>query len=76
MMSMAYIRKTYGVPAKRGMKVVPTVGPAFGCVGIIRSARNARLVVSDAKGRDQTHWGIYHPKDLNYLPPNTHYPNR
>ncbi|WP_426237377.1 hypothetical protein [Pseudomonas sp. TWP3-2] len=43
-MSMEYVRKSYGVPAKRGMRVLYT-----GCgrheYGTIRSARNGRLMI-------------------------------
>lgn len=41
-MSMAWVRKSYGVPAKRGMRVVYT-GRGSPVSGTIRSARSGRL---------------------------------
>jgi hypothetical protein len=74
-MGMEYVRKTYGVPAKRGAAVRPKVGPAKHCLGVIRRAdSNGRLVVTDTLGRHHGWWGIFHPDDLEYLPANTHYP--
>lgn len=66
-MSMAYIRKTYGVPAKRGMAVRPKVGPFKGCNGVIRRAKDARLIVTDTPGR-YGWWSLLHPNDIEYLP--------
>lgn len=43
-MTMAYVRKAYGVPAKRGMRVVYTGGGAP-VGGTIRSARTGRLKI-------------------------------
>lgn len=69
-MGMQYIRKTYGVPAKRGAAVKPKVGPAKGCRGVIRRAdSNGRLVVTDTPGRRYGWWGVFHPADLDYLLP-------
>lgn len=65
-MSMAYIRKTYGVPAKRGMAVRPKVGPRQGQKGVIRRAKHGYLVVTDTPGK-YGWWGIFHPTDLDYL---------
>ena len=71
-MSMAHIRKTYGVPAKRGMKVRPKVGPAKGCIGVIRRASvSGHLIVTDRPGR-YGWWASFHPSDLDYLPANSY----
>lgn len=70
-MGMEYVRKTYGVPAKRGMVVRPKVGPAKGFIGAIRSVdANGSLVVKE-KPRNVWWTGVFHPNDLEYLsPPN------
>lgn len=63
-MSMAYIRKAYGVPAKRGLRVCFTGGrePRF---GTITSAAGSHLRIR-LDGED--HPAIYHPTwKLEYL---------
>lgn len=65
-MSMQYIRKTYGVPAKRGMKVSPKSGQRAGQIGYIRRSSSARLVVVDVPFGRYGWQGIYHPDDLIY----------
>lgn len=65
-MSMGYIRKTYGVPAKRGMAVRVRDGHHKGRVGVIRRARHGYLVVTDKPGR-YGWWAVFHPKDLEYI---------
>lgn len=69
-MAMQYIRKTYGVPAKRGMKVRPKCGRHAGLVGYIRSSSAAMLVVVDVPRGRYGWWGVYHPGDLIYMTPN------
>lgn len=44
-MSMEYIRRAYGVPAKRGGRIKYTGNPHSVCFGRITSARNGRLRV-------------------------------
>ena len=44
-MSMEYIRKTYGVPAKRGGRIEFTDLYGAKWRGVIRSASDARLIV-------------------------------
>jgi hypothetical protein len=44
-MSMAYIRKTYKVPAKRGTRVKFTDCNGVTWLGLIKSARDSRLRV-------------------------------
>lgn len=44
-MSMSYIRKFYGVPARRGARIEYTEGNAVVITGVIRSARGAYLRV-------------------------------
>lgn len=68
-MTMAYIRKTYNVPAKRGMRVVPKTGKRAGLVGYIRAARAGLLEVVDVPQGRYFWWSLYHPDDLNYEPP-------
>ena len=67
-MTMQYIRKTYGVPAKRGMEVVPKSGANAGRIGYIRSSRDGLLTVVDAARGRYAWWGRYHPDDLIYGP--------
>lgn len=64
-MSMQYIRDSYGVPARRGGRVVYT-GEAMATTGTITSAEGARLRVRmDGDKRS----GIYHPTwEMRYLP--------
>lgn len=70
-MGMAYIRKTYGVPAKRGMQVKPKVGDHMKRTGTILSATSSgRLVVAERAGSLRLWWGVFHPNDLAYLPAN------
>lgn len=59
-MSMQYIRRYYGVPAKRGMRVV-----AIGKPGVITGSDDARLRIRlDGESRS----GIYHPTwEITYL---------
>ena len=73
-MTMQYVRKTYNVPAKRGMQVVPKVGLRSGQIGYIRKAHAGLLVVVDVPQGRYGWWSFYHPDDLDYrpdLPPNT-----
>lgn len=44
-MSMEYIRRTYGVPAKRGGRVVYTDANGRAWPGVITAARSGRLLV-------------------------------
>lgn len=65
-MSMAYIRSTYGVPAKRGMAVRVKVGRNKGTRGVIRRAHFGNLIVTDTPGKYG--WrAVIHPDDLEYL---------
>ena len=68
-MTMQYIRKTYGVPAKRGMRVRTKEGKESR-TGYIRSARYGLLTVTDVEHGRYGWWGRYHPLDLIYMPPN------
>lgn len=67
---MARVRKCYGVPAKRGMRVVVQAGPFDQHSGRILSAMpDARLrvrVYGPTKQHNRT--CIYHPWDLKYQP--------
>lgn len=66
-MSMAYIRKTYGVPAKRGGRVEYT-GEGRAEYGTIKSANGAHLAI---KLDGVKHTMPFHPTwCLRYLPPN------
>lgn len=56
-MSMAWVRKAYGVPAKRGMRVVYT-GSGAPVNGTIRSASTGRLKIQ-MDGSNSTK--SYHP---------------
>lgn len=59
-MSLEYIRKTYLVPAKRGVNVI-----ANGDCGVITGARGAYLRIR-VEGRKKT--GFYHPTwQMQYL---------
>jgi hypothetical protein len=74
-MTMAYIRKTYNVPAKRGMRVMPRTGVRKGMVGYIRAARDGLLEIVDVPQGRYGWWSLYHPDDLDYQlpkPPNTY----
>lgn len=66
-MSMDYIRRSYGVPAKRGMTVKPKIGPAKGLLGYIRGSRDSRLVVAGTRGRNPAWVCILHPDDVDFL---------
>ena len=44
-MSMEYIRRTYGVPAKRGCRVIYTDAIGIEWHGVITAARSGRLLV-------------------------------
>jgi hypothetical protein len=59
-MSMEYIRKAYGVPAKRGGKV-KIISSYKGCEfeGVITGSKGSRVLISINKGRS----GLYHPTD-------------
>ena len=57
-MGMDYIRKTYGVPAKRGMRVI-----AYGKPGVITSAHGPHLMI---RLDDYKHPRPYHPSDVKY----------
>jgi len=64
-MSMAYIRKTYNVPAKRGARVEYT-GRGVVEPGTIIGARDTRLRIRLDGHRNN---GIFHPTwELRYLP--------
>lgn len=64
-MSMEYIRRSYGVPAKRGARVEYT-GEAETQNGTITGTCGARLRIR-MDGEDYI--GIYHPTwELRYLP--------
>lgn len=69
-MTMAYIRKTYNVPAKRGMRVRPKSGRLAGNTGYIRVSRDGLLTVADTPNGRYGWWGRFHPDDLQYIPPN------
>lgn len=69
-MSMEYIRKTYGVPAKRGMKVRPKSGARAGQVGYIRGSSAATLIIVDVPSGRYGWYSVYHPEDLTYMPHN------
>lgn len=58
-MSMAYIRKAYGVLAKRGGKVKIDTHLGVKFDGIITGSKDARLRIS-INGRKG---GLYHPTD-------------
>jgi len=65
-MSMAWVRKAYGVPAKRGMRVVYT-GSGAPVSGTIRSACTGRLKIQ-MDGFNSTK--SYHPTwELHYPAP-------
>jgi hypothetical protein len=62
-MSMEYVRKTYGVPAKRGGRVKFNFKCAL-CYGRILSATNyVRVEPDEAPGVRLS----FHPTDLTYL---------
>jgi hypothetical protein len=66
-MSMEYIRKHYGVPAKRGARVMfaPYGNQYLSSEGIITGSRGAHLRI---RMGDEKKSGIYHPTcDLEYL---------
>ena len=67
-MSMEYVRKTYGVPAKRGMLVRHRPVPAWSTLpvayGRIMSASNYVFVRVDG---GWSHSVGFHPHDLSYL---------
>lgn len=65
-MTMEYIRKIYGVPAKRGMQVVPKTGRREGQAGYIRSASGGTLVIVDVPRGRYNWYSLYHPADLDY----------
>lgn len=67
-MTMANIRKTYNVPAKRGMRVVPKTGQRAGMTGYIRTARAGLLEIVDVPQGRYGWWSLYHPADLDYQP--------
>lgn len=65
-MSMEYIRRSYGVPAKRGARVEYT-GEDSPSLGTVTGSEGARLRIR-MDGEQRT--GIYHPTwELRYLPP-------
>lgn len=55
--NMEYIRKTYGVPAKRGARVKYTGGKEP-CFGSVTSSDGCYLRI---KMDDEKHTGLYHP---------------
>ena len=62
---MAYIRQTYGVPAKRGARVEYT-GEISPTIGTVTGSEGARLRI---RMDGEPHTGIYHPTwELRYLP--------
>lgn len=64
---MAYVRKQYGVPAKRGMRVRIKEGSWAGRIGVIRSAHTCGwLNVTDKPGRHGWYTTV-HPTGLEYL---------
>lgn len=64
-MSMEYIRTTYGVPAKRGGRVVYTYPANVPRYGTITGTRGAKLRI---RMDGQTKSLIYHPTwELKYL---------
>lgn len=64
-MSMSWIRKTYGVPAKRGGRVEYT-GRGWSELGTITSARSGRVNI---RLDGEKHAGPFHPTwALRYLP--------
>lgn len=64
-MSMAWIRKTYGVPAKRGGRVAYT-GDGKRELGTITGARHGYINV---RLDGEEHPGPFHPTwELHYLP--------
>lgn len=65
-MSMSQIRRMYGVPAKRGMRVRPKVGPAVGQLGYIRNSKHGWLTVTDTATGRYGWWGRFHPADVEY----------
>jgi hypothetical protein len=67
--SMAQIRKMYGVPAKRGMRVKAKVGPAAGHFGYIRNSKNGWLTVTDTASGRYGWWGRFHPSDIEFPTP-------
>lgn len=66
-MSMEYIRKTYGVPAKRGMTVKPKCGMNKGLLGYIRGSSASYLVIAGTRGRHPAWISILHPSDVDFL---------
>lgn len=60
---MDYVRRTYGVPAKRGGRVIIDDGSITARHGTITSARQGRLRV---RVDGDKHPRIYHPLDLFY----------
>lgn len=63
-MSMSYIRRAYGVPAKRGARVEYT-GKISPTTGTVTGSKGAHLRIR--MDGDQ-HTGIYHPTwELRYL---------
>ena len=67
-MTMANIRKTYNMPAKRGMRVVIKTGRWAGRNGYIRTARAGLLEIVDVPQGRYGWWCLYHPSDLDYQP--------
>lgn len=62
-MSLSYIRKTYGVPAKRGAQITYSGGSGLPVKGIITSARGAilRVRLEDGKGAFRKQTVSLHP---------------
>ena len=66
-MSMEYIRKHYGVPAKRGtvVRFTPDGNENLSCEGVITGSRGQYLRVRMGQEKKS---GIYHPTcDIEYL---------
>jgi hypothetical protein len=72
-MSMDYIRRTYGVPARRGGRVIYTDTTGKAWPGVITSARNGRLLVrlddnlAGSRARAKLHptWNVEYLKTPN-----------
>jgi hypothetical protein len=60
--AMAYIRKTYGVPAKRGMRARVVVGARLYCEGRITSADGGCIVI-DGRYRYHCTWNVVYLND-------------
>lgn len=68
-MSLGYIRSTYGVPAKRGGRVIYTDGDGLTLHGRITSARSGRLLVrlDDTSPRSRFRYSLHPTWNVEYL---------